>query len=216
MKDLPWSPPFLDHHEEVSPHLQEVFDAFPSKGSYLNEANLKTIYIPTSESWGVITEPTVGGALDIRLTNKITENLKQACDEVVAGLIDVASRRRNRSTFKLQFRAIQILGSESDTPIYIGEAVEDHLLKTALREQKLEALIGAVAFGFALVFLWLSSPSADWLLSFLRSPQWSNWVANIIGQFSVAALVISFVSLLKIILYALDLRKRRPIRWRLS
>jgi hypothetical protein len=135
LKELPWSPPFLDHHEEISPRLQEVFEAFPSKESYLNEANLKTIYIPTSESWGAITEATVGGSLDIRLTNKITENLKQACDEIVAGLINAASLRKNRSIFRLRFRAIQILGSESDFPIYIGEAVEDHLLNGAPRAE---------------------------------------------------------------------------------
>jgi hypothetical protein len=216
LKELPWNSPLLDHHENVAHRLQQLYEEFPTIKNYLEETHLKTIYVSASETWGVISETTIGTSVDIRLVNKIGEYLKQACEEVVSGLARVASLKNNKSDFKLNFRSIQILDKESDIPIYIGEPNLGKPFLLALKQQKLETVIGIASLFIALIALYLSSPTADKLYQIFSTQEWANWAKNSIFQISIVTLATGFISFFKIAIYAFDVRRIRPIFWRLS
>ncbi len=216
LEHLPWNSPLLSHHEDVAPKLEQVLQEFPSIRNYLDSTTLNSIYLPASETWGIITEATIGAIIDIRLTNKLAEHLKQACEDVVLTLVRAASLRSNRSEFKISFRIIHILEKESDAPVYIGEPVIQRPVRFALRNQKLEKIIGITSSFIAITSLFLSSPIAETVYRHIESQEWASWVDNFLLQISVATLATAFISFLKITLYAFDIRREQPIYWRLS
>jgi hypothetical protein len=215
LDELPWSPPFLDHHPEIEPKLSDLYSDFPESASYLKESHLRTIYHASSDTWGIITEAALD-TLDIRFSNPITERLKQTSEAIVNEFMRIASDRTYSSTLTLDFKVIQILDKEYNLPVYVGEVLHQGSMRSAMKEQKLEFAIGVISLAIAIILLYITSPLAGSLFKAITSIEWSSWLSNNAIQLSTATLAVALVSFLKIILYAIDLRKIKPIRWRLA
>ena len=215
VESLPWTTPFLDHHEAIAPKVKALLDEFPNHRSYLEDSILRTIYLPSCETLGIITESTIGETLDIRLADAQVEKLKQACEIITSGFLQLAATRKYRMAFSIRFRGVQLLERDSESPVYLGGVVQRNPIKAAFHEQKLESAIAVLSFVLSIILLFFSSPAGHGSSGFSLSEDWSNWVYSIASKLSVAFLVTALVSILKIVLHALDLRKAYPIQWRL-
>ena len=211
VNDLPMSPPLDDHHPEVAKRRAALLSELPpNERAYVEETDLRTIHHASSGTWGVVSEASIG-TLDMRLSNPVSERLKQACEALV-----MDCERTRPPALKLRFGVIQLLEGATEIPVYLGEALAHRRLRQAARDQKFEILLSASMLSLSLLLFYLTSPLSLGLSLVPGGPLWIQWFHINASSLATGVFAAGLVSGIKVALHWLDLRRHAAIRWTIA
>ncbi len=210
-----WWPNISQDHEEVVRRKENILSHVASEDVVMvRETYQYTIYDDTTKSWGIISAP-ARRLINFRLRNPDSDRLKAACEKLVTDL-QGSNMSRKRGDIDISFTfvsKIEVLEPNSMDHAYSGEVLPARRIAYVLRKKRPEFWVGVLAGLSALIFLVLTIPPIAQLAYGSLSQDWIKFTNGFFDRLATSAIVTATVSILNVILYWIDLRRKPIIIW---
>lgn len=153
--------------------------------------------------------------INVRIRNRDSERLKTACERLVSDLQGLGHGRRSGDEddrFEFVGR-IEVLEPNSTDHAYSGEVLSRSRFIYARRKRGTEFWVGVLAAVSGAVFLVMTLPPVTEALFSGMDPDWQLFIKGTFDRLATSAIVTATVSLLTVILYWFDLRRKSIVIW---
>lgn len=182
----------------------------------VEETVLYTIFDDITNSWGIVSNPTQH-SIAFRLKNRDSERLKLATERLVSNLQSLShSSRRGSGEESVKFTfvgKIEVLEPNSEDHAYYGEVLPINRFSYARRKRSTEFWVGVLAAIAGLSLLVITFPPIASNALVNLSPEWQVYIKGLVDRLGTSAIVTATVSLLNVVLYWFNLRRKSVIIW---
>jgi hypothetical protein len=201
-------PEVVKRKDEILSHVA-VEDLIITERTYLY-----TIYDEATKSWGIVNNPTKHG-ITFRIKNPDSDKLKAACERLVKNLQEISNEKRHGdgNIFFEFISFIEVLEPNSINHAYSGEILPPNRSNLAIQTKRSEFIVGIGAGILALFLLIVTMPPIENVITSGWSVEWYTYVKGFSDRLATSAIVTSTVSILTVLLYYFDIRRKSIIKW---
>ncbi len=212
-----WWPNLAQNHDEIEKRKREVLSHVAADDLVMvEETVLYTIFDDITNSWGIVSNPTQH-SIAFRLKNRDSERLKLATERLVSNLQSLShSSRRGSGEESVKFTfvgKIEVLEPNSEDHAYYGEVLPINRFSYARRKRSTEFWVGVLAAIAGLSLLVITFPPIASNALVNLSPEWQVYIKGLVDRLGTSAIVTATVSLLNVVLYWFNLRRKSVIIW---